>query len=393
MLQLLQAFLSNDYQITFVSTAQKTAYSHNLERIGIRETPIQLNDSDFDALVSKLQPNVVLFDRFMVEEQFGWRVVENCPSALRILNTEDLHSLREYREKCIKGEMEYEYWEWLKQEKTKREIASIYRSDLTLLISSFEKTLLQDQVTVAPHLLWYLPFMLDTIDNNIQGEWPSFEQRTDFVSFGNGKHAPNVDSYRYLKETIWPLIRNELPKAKLHVYGAYLPQDITEMHNSKEGFLVHGWTKELGKEIKKAKVVLAPLRFGAGIKGKLAFAMQNGTPNITTTLGMEGMTTDNLWPGDIEDNPEIFAKKAIELYGDKRTWQKAQNRGVAIVNSNFNKASLTKAFFQQIEQLSQNLENHRHQNFIGSLLQHQTMAATKYMGKWIEEKNKRAKSQ
>ena len=393
MLQLLQAFLSNDYQITFVSTAQKTAYSHDLERIGIRETPIQLNDSDFDALVSKLQPNVVLFDRFMVEEQFGWRVVENCPSALRILNTEDLHSLREYREKCIKGEMEYEYWEWLKQEKTKREIASIYRSDLTLLISSFEKTLLQDQVTVAPHLLWYLPFMLDTIDNNIQGEWPSFEQRTDFVSFGNGKHAPNVDSYRYLKETIWPLIRNELPKAKLHVYGAYLPQDITEMHNSKEGFLVHGWTKELGKEIKKAKVVLAPLRFGAGIKGKLAFAMQNGTPNITTTLGMEGMTTDNLWPGDIEDNPEIFAKKAIELYGDKRTWQKAQNRGVAIVNSNFNKASLTKAFFQQIEQLSQNLENHRHQNFIGSLLQHQTMAATKYMGKWIEEKNKRAKSQ
>lgn len=393
MIQLLEAFLTNDYTITFVSTASKTQYTHDLMVMGIEEVPIQLNDSRFDEFVKVLKPDVVVFDRFMVEEQFGWRVVENCPSALRILNTEDLHSLREYREKCIKGEMEYEHWEWLKQEKTKREIASIYRSDLTLLISAFEKTLLQNQVTVAPHLLWHLPFMLDTIDNNTQGEWPSFEQRTDFVSFGNGKHTPNVDSYRYLKETIWPLIRKELPKVKLHIYGAYLPQHITEMHNPKEGFLVHGWTQELAKEVKKAKVVLAPLRFGAGIKGKLAFAMQNGTPNITTSVGMEGMTTDNLWPGDIGDNPEIFAKKAIELNGDKRTWQKAQNRGVAIVNSNFSKASLTKAFFQQIEQLSQNLKNHRHQNFIGSLLQHQSLAATKYMGKWIEEKNKRVKNQ
>jgi glycosyltransferase involved in cell wall biosynthesis len=388
MLQLLEAFLNKNYQITFASTASKTEYSHDLTSMGIQEVTVQLNDSGFDRFVKELNPNIVMFDRFMAEEQFGWRVAEACPIALRLLNTEDLHSLRDYREKCTKKNVEWTAQEWVKQDKTKREIASIYRSDLTLLVSSFEKNLLENKLGIHDNLLLHLPFMLHAVDSSKVSHWPKFQDRQDFISLGNGRHAPNVDTFRFLKETIWPLIRKELPKAQLHIYGAYLPQQIKQMHHPKVGFLVHGWMEHLEVEVQKARVVLAPLRFGAGIKGKLAFAMQNGTPSVTTTIGAEGMSTDNAWSGFVEDNPENFAKKAVALYHEENTWQNAQKKGFEILRTHFDKTSLEKAFFQRIGSLTQELENHRNQNLIGALLQHQTMAATKFMGKWIEEKNK-----
>ena len=390
MLQLLKAFLERSFQITFSSTASKTGYSQDLASMNINEVSIAMNDSSFDRFVEELNPEIVVFDRFMVEEQFGWRVAEKCPTALRILNTEDLHSLREFRGKCTKKHMGWTVQDWLQQEKTKREIASIYRSDLTLLVSSFEKELLKNEVGIDKNLLLHLPFMLPGISQDEVTNWPGFENRRDFISFGNGRHAPNVDSFKYLRENIWPLIRVQLPEARLHLYGAYLPQQVKEMHSVKEGFLVHGWIQDLEAEVQKSRVVLAPLRFGAGIKGKLVLAMQNGTPNVTTPIGVEGMTGTHPWPGFLEEEPEDFANRAVELYLKKDLWQLAQKRGIELVNSNFNMEKLTKAFFKRIEVLVLNLENHRTQNFIGRLLQHQSMAATKFMGKWIEEKNKRA---
>ena len=142
MLQLLKAFLHKDYAITFASVAAKTKYTHDLLQLGIKEVSIRLNHSSFDHFVTSIKPKIVVFDRFMVEEQFGWRVSENCPDAIRILNTEDLHSLREHRHICIKSKKTWTVGEWLEQDKTKREIASIYRSDLSLLTSSFEKKLM-----------------------------------------------------------------------------------------------------------------------------------------------------------------------------------------------------------------------------------------------------------
>ncbi len=388
MVQLLEVFFANNYDITFTSTTSKTEHSHNLKALGAREEQIQLNDRSFDDFVARLNPDVVLFDRFMAEEQFGWRVGEHCPEAVRILNTEDLHSLREYREVCSKQGLNFSVPNWLQHDKTKREIASIYRSDVSLLISSFEKRLLESEVGINNTLLLYLPFMLPKIEESTKVHWPSFEDRTGFISFGNGRHAPNVDSFQQLKQSIWPLIRKKLPEAKLHIFGAYLPQQIKEIHRPKEGFFVHGWVNDLDEQVQHARVVLAPLRFGAGIKGKLTTGMQNGTPSVTTSVGAEGMTQQH-WPGAIADDPTEIARLAIELYQNQRKWKESQDRGVSIINREYEKESLSQSFFQCLESLSLGLEEHRARNFFGSLLQHQSLNATKYMGKWIEEKHRK----
>jgi hypothetical protein len=90
MMQLLQSFIQANYEIVFASAAQKSGFEANLIALGITEKQIQLNHASFDAFVSDFNPNVVLFDRFFIEEQFGWRVSKNCPNALKILDTEDL---------------------------------------------------------------------------------------------------------------------------------------------------------------------------------------------------------------------------------------------------------------------------------------------------------------
>src|SRR6056297_2554729 len=112
MQQLLDAFLTFGYDITFASTASKTEYSLDLATLGVNEVAIQLNHSSFDEFVKELSPNVVLFDRFMVEEQFGWRVAEFAPNALSILNTEDLHALRKSREEAHKKNLPFGIKDW-----------------------------------------------------------------------------------------------------------------------------------------------------------------------------------------------------------------------------------------------------------------------------------------
>lgn len=388
MLQLIRFFIKQGYQITFASTAQKGEKAFDLKALGAKEVKIELNASSFDDFVKDLQPSVVLFDRFMVEEQFGWRVQENCPSAIRILDTEDLHSLRKTRHEAIKRNIDFEVNDLLKSNIAKREIAAILRSDLSLIISSYEMKLLQTTFKIDPNLLVHLPFMFDLIDEKVVQEWKTFEERKHFITIGNFLHAPNVDAVLQLKKIIWPLIRKKIPTAEMHVYGAYPTQQILELHSKKEGFIIKGFVKDAIEVVSKAKVVVAPLRFGAGIKGKLTEAMLCGTPSVTTKIGVEGMHGNLPWNGLVEDEFNNFALKSVQLYTDEKNWKESQQNGIEIINQVYDKEKISLRFVNQLQKIQENLLSHRQQNFLGSLLHHQSLQATKYMSKWIEEKNK-----
>lgn len=387
MMQLIELFQQQNWKVTFASAAQKTENSLNLKEQGIDEVLIKLNSSSFDDFIKKLQPNFVLFDRFMIEEQFGWRVTENCPNTIKILDTEDLHFLRKTRQKQLKKEEEFTNEALLNSDEAKREIASILRCDLSLIISSYEIKLLQEVFKIDKNILHHLPFLLDKIDEKTEISWLPFNERENFVFIGNFFHAPNVDAVLQLK-SIWEHIRKQLPKAELHVYGAYVTQQIQQLHKSQDGFLVKGFTKNALGVVKDARVVLAPIRFGAGIKGKLTEAMICGTPSMTTLIGAEGMRNNLPWNGYIEDNFKKFANKAVELYSNKNMWIEAQQNGIRIINQLYDKGELSEPFINRLKELQENLETHRTLNFFGSLIHHQTLQATKYMSKWIEEKNK-----
>jgi O-antigen biosynthesis protein len=388
MMQLISLFLNAGWDITFSSASAKSEHSVNLEELGVHCAPIELNHSSFDSFIRELNPAMVMFDRFMVEEQFGWRVAEHCPDALRILDTEDLHCLRNARHKAVKEGRAFREEDLYLDDMAKREIASIYRCDLSLIISVYEYELLIHQFGIDRSLLCHLPFILEKTDPDYIEALPSFSERADFVSIGNFLHEPNWDAVLWLKEEIWPLITRKMPGAKLHVYGAYPSEKVFRLHSPEDGFLVHGRADDSFEVISSARVLLAPLRFGAGLKGKLVEAMKYGTPSVTTPIGAEGICGYLTWPGAVTMNPEIFAASAVELYSDEATWKRAQHDGYKILELRFQRDRHEQKFAETIGHLLKNRRTHRMKNFIGSMLMHHTMAGTRYMAKWIEEKNK-----
>jgi O-antigen biosynthesis protein len=388
MVQLIQLFREEGWRVTFATTASESDYSADLDAFGVDTSVIELNSISFDEFVSDLNPSVVMFDRYMTEEKFGWRVAEQCPNALRILDTEDLHCLRAARQKAWKEGREFQTDNLLNEEIAKREIASIYRCDLSLIISDFEIELLTGLFKIDPALLYYLPFLLDPIDEPDTKKWLRYENRRDFISIGNFLHEPNWNSVLWLKEEIWPRIRKNLPETNLNIYGAYPSQKVLQLHNPDEGFLVHGRAVSAAEIIGSAKVLIAPLRFGAGLKGKLVDAMKYGTPSITTEIGAEGIADIEEWPGVVANSSEEIAEAAVKLYKDMSLWTEAQKHGKLIINSRFKKEKFEKGFISVLHFLIKDLKKHREKNFIGSMLMHHSAASTRYMSKWIEAKNR-----
>ena len=385
MMSLLKLFRQQNWQVEFASPAQTTEHMVNLADEGITQQTISLNCDSFNDYITAFNPDIVMFDRFMMEEQFGWRVDKYCPHAIKILDTEDLQCLRDARLQAHKQQRPFTPAD-LHSDLAKREIAAILRCDLSLIISSFEMRLLNDVFHINPQLLHHLPFMVSA--DKVPSNTLEFEQRQHFMTIGNFRHAPNWDAVLYLQQ-IWPLIKKQLPHAELHIYGSYPPPKATALHNPKTGFLIKGWAENAYQVMEQAKVCLAPIRFGAGIKGKLLDAMIMGTPSVTTSIGAEGMHGQLPWGGAIADELSHFADAAVSLYQDADLWHKAQQQSKLILNTFYQADVLGPNLIQRIEQLNANMAAHRHENFLGAMLKHHTMASTKYMSQWITEKNKK----
>ncbi len=387
MLQLITLFKELQFEIVFASAAKTSERSFDFNTIGIETASIQLNHSSFDTFLNALNPDVVLFDRFMTEEQFGWRVDEHCPNALKILDTEDFHGLRKGREVALKKRESFSSVH-LQNDITKREIASIYRCDLSLIISEAEVDVLKSVFKIDDCLLHYIPFLLNPVEEQTIKQLPAFQQRQHFITVGNFLHPPNYDAVLHLKEKIWPLIKQKLPITQLHIYGAYATQKVSQLHNEKEGFVIKGYADNVNIVMQNARVCLAPLRFGAGLKGKLVDAMQNGTPCVMSSIASEGMF-DELSPnGFIADSENEFAEKAVALYTNADLWYKKQIDGFDVIAKRFDETDFKDEFASKLEGLLKSLMAHRQNNFLGQILQHQSLQSTKYMSKWIEAKNK-----
>ena len=383
MMSLLKTFLGQNWQVTFATPATKSDHMFDLASININTQSIALNDSSFDDFIADLNPDIVLFDRFMMEEQFGWRVEKACPNALKILDTEDLHFLRQARHQAYKQNRKVNIDD-MRSDMALREVAAILRCDLSLIISPVEYELLQREFGVNQNLLLQLPFMLELSGTSL----PSFDDRAHFMSIGNFRHAPNWDAVLWLKQQIWPLIRKQLPQAQLHVYGAYPPPKATQLHDESQGFLVKGWATDANEVMQQARVCVAPLRFGAGIKGKLAEAMINGTPNVTTDVGAEAMACGLEWSGLIGQDAEQIADCAVKLYLDQALWETCQQNGFKIIEKGYNRSELAVKLVDAITYQRENLQQVRNQNFTGLMLRHHHHKSTQYMSQWIEAKNK-----
>lgn len=403
-LSYINLFIANGYEVTFACAAEQTEQSAPLTRMGVKEQKIALNDSSFDNFVGQFEPDITVFDRFISEEQFGWRVSLAAPLCMKILDCEDLHFLRDARHQAYKDANQHcnrvvsndVVQGYLYSDMCKRELASILRCDLSILLSEYEYKLLSSTFKVPETLLHYCPFLLPGADIK-RGK--TYAQRIDFISIGSFRHAPNWDAVLTLKQKIWPIIHQALPQARCHIYGSYLTPKAKQLENKKQGFLVHGFVEDAKQVIGNARILLAPLHFGAGIKGKLVDAMQCYTPSVTTEIGSEGLlpaqnNSDDerhLWPGaihNIQNSYDAFIGSCILLYSNEDKWTKASMQSQRLYSAVFNYEQQSKNLIDSIDAIRAELTKHRQQHFLGQVLQHHTLNSTKYMSQWIEAKTR-----
>lgn len=363
--------------------SERTEFPANLP---VATKEIALNCSSFDSYLAELKPDVVVFDRFMTEEQYAWRVERVCPTALRILDTQDLHCLREARRRAVAagrdiGVTNEEDWQ---TDICLREVAAIWRSDLTLMISPAEIEILTSRFGVDESQLLYLPLFANPKGT---GSPPlAFDQRKHCVVVGNFRHRPNWDGLQWLAREIWPRVRRQAADIECHVYGAYPPPKAQALHSEAKGFLVKGWAPDAFAVTASARLALAPLRFGAGQKGKLLEAMELATPSVTTSIGAEGMAPASDWPGLVADQPEVFADSIVQLYRDSSAWQRASDGAAELVNNRFQKSRYQADFKRIVAMSRSDIEGRRRDNFTGQMLRHHSMRSDQYFSQWIEAK-------
>jgi glycosyltransferase involved in cell wall biosynthesis len=363
---------------------------------------------------------LVIFDRFYAEEMYSFHLHEHCPHAVLVLDMQDMHSLRHARQATIKASdrlgpasldnLPIHVRPSIDDPRLLRELASIHRSDLTIACSPAEMDMLHLHYQIPTSKLCVAPLfgnnnlpVVSTIPNpDPIGNSDSEEvNRHDFVFVGGFRHDPNVDAVHQLKR-LWPRIRAALVNndptvsVRLHIYGAYCPDQLKQRyHNPKEGFLMHGYHDSLRDILWDKKVMLAPLRFGAGLKGKIVDAWKYGVPVVTTTIGSEGMHVKggnegdtpppDEWGGKVALSDDDFVKSAVDLYRNTESWSKSQQHASSLLSQLYGDGQWEELASRLCRALEQREEN-RATDFSRAILWHQSCRSTEFFSKYIEYK-------
>ena len=260
--------------------------------------------------------DVVMLSRHYVAAEFLPLVRRFAPQARVVFDTVDLHFLRERRGAELAGDA------GLKRaaERTRdRELALIRQADATLVVSPVEREMLTELLPDA---------RVEVVANlhELAATGLPFEQRHDLVFVGGFRHPPNVDAVRWFGSEVFPLIHARRPEIRFHCIGVAPPPEVQALQ-AQPGIVVHGHVAELGPYMDGARIALAPLRFGAGVKGKINLSMAHGQPVVATSCAIEGMHLSSGHDVLVADDAAGFAEAVLRLYGDAALWQRLSDHG------------------------------------------------------------------
>ncbi|KUF75760.1 hypothetical protein AM587_10005853 [Phytophthora nicotianae] len=383
------------FQVLCVSPSRLNDHTARLEEEqDVRCVQADANTDAFQKLLLETMPQLVMFDRFIAEEMYGWQAKKYAPEALRVLDLQDVHFIRRAREFAVKKQgvnfeatldgarLNVDPVEKL----AIRELASIHRSDLTLYVSEFERDILISRFQVPDMRLHRCDFFYPEIKAS---KLRPFGERRDIAFIGSFKHAPNVDAVEWTKKTILPLFRSFGGNAEIHIYGSYgETKRFAKLDDPSQGFFMKGFAPDAHETLSQYRLSIAPLRYGAGIKGKIADTWFVGTPCVSTSIGAEGMTSDIIpWGGAIANDPKGFVSEMQRLYNDEPIWSAAQEAGVRCCSTFYSRSSNADSLMERIERTMLEKQALRQQNWMGRILWSEKFRATEYMSKYIRGKN------
>jgi len=310
MYSILQLLKSVSWNVTFYPASRECVepYAFELRQRGIEvfgeKRPIE------EFLVQRRDYyDIILLSRVRVAAEYIDAVTLWHPQSTLIVDFPDLESLRESRyAKLVNDDQKAAEAEKL----SLKELDVARRADLVITITEAERRrLLERDQKLRVRVL---PNIHDVIVDGL-----SFDERKDLLYIGGFEHPPNVDAVLFFVKEIFPLVRRSLPSIELLIVGSKMPDAIRNIQVA--GVRVVGYVKDLAPLLSSCRVFVAPLRYGAGLKGKIGMAMAAGLPVVTSSTGAEGIETRGREVLLVGDSAEEFAKRVVQLYTDRNLWE------------------------------------------------------------------------
>lgn len=258
-----------------------------------------------------------------------------APLATVIFHAPDLYFVREMREAELANKDSLRRKALLTRQ---RELAVMSKADRVVVVSSAEADILKQEIPDLPVSVF--PVLYAPVIENA----PGFEVRNHIFFLGGFAHTPNVGAVQWFVAEVWPHVRQALPEVEFHIVGSDVPASISKLGKT-PGVKVLGFLKDLTPYLKQWKVGVAPLQYGAGIKGKVAMTMGAGIPCVMTDVGAEGMGINSGEQALVENEPQQFASAVVSLYREQLLWQRLAKGGQELVKKQFgdeaNRRSLT----------------------------------------------------
>lgn len=329
-LEIMKSLQALGYAVTFVpfDLSEPARYVEALERAGFSCLTRQHVGSVQGLIQSQGDLfDVVVLSRITTACHLADPVRRYCPDATLVFETMDIHFLRMEREAALMGS------ERLRKEAqaTRRlELDAITRADVALVHSTAEQEMLARETPSANVAV--LPYILEA-----QGRGPGFETRRDLVFIGGFLHRPNVDAVVWFAREVFPLVRRQIPEARFLVVGSSPTEEIQAL--ASDDVVVLGYVPDLRPLLDACRLTVAPLRYGAGYKGKVAMSMAHGVPVVLTPIGAEGMELEHEGQVLIADDPAGLAAAVVRLYRDAALWERLSRASLEFVTERFSAAA------------------------------------------------------
>ncbi len=339
LLEIIKILLQNRFHVSLLSASAnlESQYRPELELMGVevfagyreaaQKAGVNTPDDDpspyYQQILHERKFDYALIEFWDTAEFFMPLLRKFSPATEIIVDTIDLHYVRELREAEINRDT-------VMQELalgTKASELEVYsQADRLWVVTNDEKTLLAEHIDQIP---------IDVVPNihDVEDAPASFKETQDLLFVGNFNHTPNCDGLTWFCEEVLPRVKSKLPDVKLQVVGNRA--DIAVAHLASDDISIEGYVPSLRQYLKTSRISVNPLRFGAGMKGKIGQALAHGLPVVTTSIGAEGMSLQHGQHALIADDAEQFAEQILALYDNRALWEKLAQNGLAHVKANW----------------------------------------------------------
>lgn len=321
------------YDVTFLSKDMdpSPAYESVLRELGVK---VVTRAAGYESASRYLEVQGATFGTFYlirvdVAEQLMQSARQAAPDARFIFHAPDLYFLREMRA----AELQKNETALRRAIETRdREVAMMRQCHRVVVVSPAEVPVLQPLLPATP--ISVFPVLYASVVASPRG----FGDRRHVFFLGGFGHAPNIDAVHWFALSVWPLVHAALPDAEFHVVGAEAPASILAL-GSQPGIRIVGYVPDLTPMFETMRVGVAPLLYGAGIKGKVAATLGAGIPCVCTSIAAEGMGIENGVHALVADDPQAFAEAVARLYRDPQTWAQLSSHGQRLVRERFGSAA------------------------------------------------------